>query len=126
MLHTGGNQAIELSAHNIYKYSKNHNYDDNDETALSEINNQESNLTSSKKKSFNLRRILLISIPIISLGLIVIAIIGAILILEKPANYKKHKVFKLMPTSVDDLNAIITFEKNFQVLFENSFIISFL
>jgi hypothetical protein len=49
------------------------------------------------------------------LGLIVIATIGGILILDKPANYKGHKVYKLMPTSVDDLNTIIRFEKDFQV-----------
>jgi ssDNA-specific exonuclease RecJ len=60
------------------------------------------------------------------LALIVIAIIGAILILEKPANYKGHKIFKLMPTSVDDLNTIIRLKKISRVFVKNSFIISFL
>jgi hypothetical protein len=124
MLHTAGNQAIELSAHNSYKYSKMDNNSDNDEIALCEVNNQESNLKSSKKKP--LRRILIISIPLICLAFLVIVIIGAILIIEKQADYKGHKVYKLMPTSVDDLNTIIRFEKNFQVLVKNSLIIFFI
>ncbi len=94
------------------------NNSDNDEIALCEVinHNQQSNIKSRKNKFFNLRRTIIISILLISLVFLVIAIIGAILFFEKPANYKGHKVYKLMPTNVDDLNAIIKFEKDFQVL----------
>jgi hypothetical protein len=80
-----------------------------------------------KKKSFNLRAVLkLILIILISLALTVIAIITIILIRDKPANYKGLKVFKLMLTSVDDLNTIIRLKKISRVFVKNSFIISFL
>lgn len=121
MLHTASNQAIELSAQNSYKYVKMDNHSDNDEIALCEPNrrnNKETNLKPNRKSRINLKRILIISLICITLALLLIATIGAILIFERPANYRGHKVYKLIPASVDDLNAIIRLEKKFQVMHE--------
>jgi len=110
------NKRPDFSIINGFKYRK---MDDlEDEINLFQVEDED-NLKPNIKFSKRVKKFILISLSIITLIFLLFITIVVFVIPESSVNYKGYKVYKLLPLSVEDLNAILRIEKNFGVFIEN-------
>ncbi|CAG2113811.1 unnamed protein product [Medioppia subpectinata] len=101
---------IELSTNKNFNYERMDDSDDDEIYRATSRRNIKPNKTIFKK----LQPFLIVLFLLTILVIIVFITIGVVMAYERPANYTGHKVYKLLPLSIRDLNAIIGIEKKYQ------------